>query len=115
MQRATLEDKRLSADAVATTVRAAADAQVQVWPEIERDTTMAQALRANTDALVACAEGALWQGGVHRVLVRAGHSLGEAGMVSGAFTYWKQLHDTASTGLRPDHPDTKVIWPSLLH
>lgn len=95
--------------------RAAADALMVSWPDAGQDTIRAQALRANTDALVACAEGALWQGGVHPVLLRAGRSLGEAGVVSGAFTYWKQLHGTANARLGADHPDTATIWPSLLH
>ncbi len=43
VQRATLEG--LSTDAVSTTVRAAADALVQVWPDIERDTELGRVLR----------------------------------------------------------------------
>src|SRR5947209_10870004 len=43
VQRATLES--LSTDAVAMTVRAAADALVQVWPEIERETELGRTLR----------------------------------------------------------------------
>lgn len=95
--------------------RAAADALMVSWPKVDQDTIQTQVLRANTDALLVCSGEALWQGGVHPLLLRAGHSFGEAGMVSAAFIYWKQLHDTAVSRLGVDHPDTAAIWSNRLH
>jgi hypothetical protein len=58
VQRATLEG--LSTDAVSTTVRAAADAVVQVWPEIERDTELGRVLRDCSANLQERDDGVLW-------------------------------------------------------
>jgi hypothetical protein len=68
--------------------RTAADALVAVWPEIERDTDLAQALRANAAALTRHAEEVLYESdGVNAVLVRVGASLGGTGQVGAAFEY----------------------------
>ncbi|MFE2068355.1 tetratricopeptide repeat protein [Streptomyces sp. NPDC059467] len=86
--------------------RTAADALFGAWPGIENDTTLAQVLRANTTALTAHAENALLLHGVHVVLHRAGHSLGEAGQVTAARDYFHHLTRTTTSRLGLDHPDT---------
>ncbi|MBL7496983.1 tetratricopeptide repeat protein [Frankia sp. CNm7] len=104
IQRATREP--LPPDRQHTLVRAAADALVSAWPEVERDTTLAQALRANTDALYAYAPDALWHPHGHTVLFRAGRSLSKAGLGTAAANHFLHLATAASHRLGPDHPDT---------
>ncbi|HSV66346.1 MAG TPA: tetratricopeptide repeat protein, partial [Mycobacteriales bacterium] len=129
-QRATLE--QLDPARVPAVVRAAADALLQAWPEVEADTTLGQVLRTNTTALTGRHDAALWEPDAHPVLSRLGRSLGEAGLVTDAtrhFTtlatrhnlaYWRgEAGDAAGAAaafevlladdlrvLGPDHPDT---------
>ncbi|MEV5105304.1 tetratricopeptide repeat protein [Streptomyces massasporeus] len=95
--------------------RTAASALTAVWPEIDRDTALAQALRANTEALTRCAEAALYQPHVHAALYRTGQSLGECGQVTAAINHFDHLATTARGSLGPDHPETlsarhKLAW-----
>jgi NB-ARC domain len=103
VQRATLD--QLPADTLAATVRAAADAVLSMWPEIERDTSLGQALRDCTMTLKERHGAQLWAPDGHPVLFRAGLSLGECGLVSAAVHYWTQM-TTATDALGSDHPDT---------
>ncbi|MFF3584513.1 tetratricopeptide repeat protein [Streptomyces mirabilis] len=103
--------QRVTRDTLAPTryhhyARAAADALLAAWPDIERDTALAQALRANTIALTHHAEPALHQPDAHLELFRAGNSFGEAGQVAAAFTYFHQLTNSTRHHLGPDHPHT---------
>ncbi|MCT2546931.1 MULTISPECIES: tetratricopeptide repeat protein [Streptomyces] len=86
--------------------RTAADALMAAWPDIERDTDLAQALRTNTAALTRHAEDALYRPDVHVVLHRLGHSLGETGQVTAAHSHFDHLADATRSRLGPDHPDT---------
>jgi len=89
--------------------RAAADALEAAWPEIGRNTAMAQALRSSTSILAGHAQDRLWQPDGHRVLFRAGDSFGDAGLVKAAITYWQDQHSSALRYLGPDHPHTLAI------
>ncbi|MEO3839876.1 tetratricopeptide repeat protein [Streptomyces sp. B22F1] len=93
--------------------RTAADALTDAWPAIERDTDIAQALRDNTDALTRVAEDALYRPDLHRVLLRTGSSLGEAGQVTAATAHFRRLAETTSHHLGPDHPDTLTARNNL--
>ncbi|WP_344442400.1 FxSxx-COOH system tetratricopeptide repeat protein, partial [Kitasatospora nipponensis] len=84
----------------------AADALTAAWPEVERDTALAGALRANTAALRDCAEEHLLKAAAHPVLFRAGRSLGDSGQVAAARDYFDPLVATAARNLGPEHPDT---------
>jgi tetratricopeptide (TPR) repeat protein len=86
--------------------RAAADALIDVWPEVERDTVLAQTLRANADALALHAEAALCHGEAHAVLFRTGASLGGAGQVAAAQHYFQHLSDIIQRYLGSEHRDT---------
>ncbi|MET7854558.1 tetratricopeptide repeat protein [Streptomyces avermitilis] len=96
----------LPADQHGQLVRTAADALTAAWPEVERDTTLAQALRANTEALTLHAGDALHQPDAHPVLFRTGESLGEAGQVAAALHHFQHLADTTQYHLGPDHHNT---------
>ncbi|MER5757729.1 FxSxx-COOH system tetratricopeptide repeat protein [Streptomyces sp. NPDC002082] len=95
--------------------RTAADALTATWPDVERDTALAQALRTNTDALTRNASRALYQPRVHAVLYRTGRSLGATGQVTAATTHFHHLADTAHTRLGPDHPDTLTTRHELAY
>lgn len=113
VQRATLD--QLPADTLAATVRAAADAVLAVWPEIERDTSLGQALRDCTMTLKERHSAPLWAPDGHPVLFRAGRSLGECGLVSAAVHYWIQTATDATDALGADHPDTLTTRHHLAH
>ncbi|WP_380285950.1 FxSxx-COOH system tetratricopeptide repeat protein [Kitasatospora purpeofusca] len=91
----------------------AADALLDAWPDIESDTGLVQALRANTEVLTGHAEDALFWPQVHKVLGRAGDSLGDAGQVAAAHEYFRNLASEATRSLGADHPDTLAIRGNL--
>ncbi|MGW6054502.1 tetratricopeptide repeat protein [Streptomyces sp. NPDC055189] len=86
--------------------RTAADALTAVWPEVPRETTLEQHLRANTTVLTACANEALYRPDAHEVLYLVGRSIGEAGHTITARDHFAHLTTTTSLRLGPDHPDT---------
>ena len=86
--------------------RAAADALLEIWPDIETDTPLAQALRTNTDVLYGHAAAQLWAVGGHPVLFRAVRSAGEAGLLHVAINHAVRLRNHALEYLAADHPDT---------
>ncbi|MEV6118852.1 tetratricopeptide repeat protein [Streptomyces sp. NPDC052109] len=95
--------------------RTAAEALTTVWPEIERDTALAQALRANAEALTSHAEDALHQPNAHAVLYRTGYSLGQSGQVTAARDHFRHLTKQTSHRLGPDHPDTLTARANLAY
>ncbi|MFD7879906.1 tetratricopeptide repeat protein [Streptomyces sp. NPDC059766] len=96
----------LPADQYDRLARAAADALIAAWPEVELDIALAQALRANTETLTRHAEDALWRPNAHPVLYRVGRSLGESGQATTALAHFRHLARAAHDHLGPDHPDT---------
>ncbi|OLT24907.1 hypothetical protein BJF83_23545 [Nocardiopsis sp. CNR-923] len=99
--------------------RAAADALLHAWPDIERDTGLGVRLRAHTRALrtrtspAGSVEEWLWQPDGHPVLFRAGTSLGGSGQVKAAVGYWQEMARTAGHRLGPDHPHTLTTRHNL--
>jgi len=100
-------------EAVASAARVAADGLVEIWPEVERDTELARALRANTLALRAVAEDYLWRSPDLLLIGRAGRSLGEAGLVANAVEYFHSLLAESTRRLGPDHPSTLTTRGNL--
>ncbi|MFD7607685.1 FxSxx-COOH system tetratricopeptide repeat protein [Streptomyces mirabilis] len=81
----------------------AADALIAAWPDIELDTALAQALRANTAALDSHAEGALFQDGAGlNVLFRSGSSLGDSGQATAAIKHYEHMATIAHDRLGAD-------------
>ncbi|MFD8005631.1 FxSxx-COOH system tetratricopeptide repeat protein [Streptomyces mirabilis] len=80
--------------------RTSADALIAAWPDIERDTDLAQILRANVDALQSHAEAALWH--TPEILLRSARSLLEAGQHSAAIASWNRLHSGVLEHRGPD-------------
>jgi hypothetical protein len=93
--------------------RAAADALLETWPPVDRDTGLGQSLRANTAILAARRPEVVWAGACHPVLLRAGRSLGDAGQLGAAVTYWRRMYADASERLGVDHGDTLAIRHDL--
>jgi len=104
------EDQAESAIACA---RAAGDGLLAGWPNIERDTDLAQALRANTTTLWSTTGDCLWIPDGHAVLWRTGRSLGEAGLVQSAVEHWTAMLDTSLRMLGADHPETLATRGNL--
>ncbi|MGW1895134.1 tetratricopeptide repeat protein [Streptomyces sp. NPDC002004] len=93
--------------------RTAADALLDVWPDVERDTALAAALRANTNALARRANRALYEPEAHAVLYRAVRSLAETGQVIAAIGQLQRLTDATTRHLGADHPDTLTARHNL--
>ncbi|MFD4935412.1 tetratricopeptide repeat protein [Streptomyces virginiae] len=93
--------------------RTAADALMAAWPTIERDTDLAQALRANTRALNLHVESALHLPEIHPVLHRLGRSLSESGQLTAAIDHFQNLENTAAGRLGPDHLDLLTMRANL--
>jgi hypothetical protein len=106
----------LTPDQHTAAVQAAADALLAAWPDIERDTGLAQALRANTTILAEHAEptGSLHRPHAHTVLYRYGNSLGESGYFLPAADHFRQLSQTTRHHLDPDHPNALTARQSLI-
>ncbi|ONI86978.1 hypothetical protein ALI144C_10060 [Actinosynnema sp. ALI-1.44] len=113
VQRATRDT--LAPERLPFLARAAADALLEIWPEIETDTPLAHALRANTDVLYSHASAHLWASGGHPVLFRAVRSLGEAGLLAAAIDYAVRLRDDARQHLAADHPDAMETRQSVAY
>ncbi|MEU9853659.1 tetratricopeptide repeat protein [Streptomyces sp. NPDC047974] len=95
VQRTVRED--LPPDVLAHTVRVAADALLDAWPETERDFAVGQRLRANTEALRSHDEHLLWtDDDVHEVLLRLGQSLGRAGLYRASDDHYRDLAATST-------------------
>ncbi|MFJ6886943.1 tetratricopeptide repeat protein [Streptomyces californicus] len=92
---------------LATTVQAAADALVEIWPEADHtDRELHAVLRANTDVLHAHAGDLLWHADGGHVLYRAGLNLYNTGLYTAATTYWQRLAAESERLLGSEHPDT---------
>jgi hypothetical protein len=98
----------MSTDVLDDATRAAADALYEAWPGKETDINLGQTLRANTAALHAAHADPLWspEHGCHKVLFRAGMTLGLIGQSAAAAVYYRDLLATAVERLGVDHRDT---------
>src|SRR5262249_42317862 len=88
-----------------TLLRSAADAILEAWPYVQRRARFAEALRANVNVLAAHPYDALWEPNCHMVLFRAGQSLGAAGLVGEAASYFASLTRTLRQRSGPEHVD----------
>ncbi|NKY97046.1 tetratricopeptide repeat protein [Nocardiopsis alborubida] len=119
VQRATREHQ--ATQPTRESVYTAANALFEVWPEVERDTVLADHLRSNTRTLRnhsvqgRSVEEWLWEPDGHVVLFQAGNSLAEAGQVGEAKAYWEKMAQTAHHYLGPDHPHTFTTRHNLAY
>ncbi|MFI6507620.1 tetratricopeptide repeat protein [Streptosporangium sp. NPDC050855] len=112
VQRATRDT--LSGAESAAVAHVAADALLEVWPDVERDRAGA-VLRANAASLHALTGTALWEWNdmAHPILLRAATSLGDSGQVHAAVTEYTRLHAGMTRLLGPDHPATLITRNNL--
>ncbi|MFE2889656.1 NB-ARC domain-containing protein, partial [Streptomyces sp. NPDC059272] len=104
----------VSGDQLPVLAAAAANALVELWPEVDQSQPgLAAALRANTDALVGHTGEVLWKPDGHHVLFRAGTSLLDAGLAASATAYWQHMTTTSEQLLGADHPDTLIARANL--
>ncbi|MFD7414032.1 tetratricopeptide repeat protein [Kitasatospora purpeofusca] len=96
------------------TVRAAADALLETWPEHEHTAPdLTAVLRANTDTLADLAGDLLWQTNGHLILFATGKSLTAAGLIETSVTHWQHLTTDAERLLGANHPDTLTARGNL--
>jgi tetratricopeptide (TPR) repeat protein len=93
--------------------RAAAGALIQAWPDGPEASPLAAALRACTASLEQATGDALWAGGAHPVLYRAGQSLDGARLTGPAVSHWRTVATTSERVLGPAHPDTLLSTSRL--
>jgi tetratricopeptide (TPR) repeat protein len=90
-----------------------ADALLQAWPDRELPGWPASGLRSCVATLRRITGNLLWDGGCHPVLVRAGDSLGRAGLTEAAVDHWLDLATTGGRVLGGAHPDTVLAAQRL--
>jgi hypothetical protein len=104
-QRSTVES--LDADALSAVVGTAADAVMEVWPDVEGDGDLGQVLRECATVLLLSRCGVPARGpGAHPIVFRFGRSLGEAGLVGHAIMHFRATVADLISDPGPDHPDT---------
>jgi len=94
-------------------VLAAATALLEIWPEPEPLAWLAGDLRSCAASLQRVAGAALWSGGCHPLLLRAGQSLDSARLTGPAVDYWSELAATSERLLGASHPDTMRLTQRL--
>lgn len=88
----------------------------EVWPEVERDAALGQALRTNTDALELAAGEEVWSCSCRSLFFKAGHSRGSHGGIREAHGYFARMCSITSGHLGEEHPDTldarnhEAVW-----
>ena len=94
--------------------QAAAGALLQAWPEDDDEQPLlAGALRSCVASLEQAAGDALWAGGSHQVLFRAGLSLDTAPLSGPAVAHWQLVASASERTLGPGHPDTLLATGQL--
>jgi tetratricopeptide (TPR) repeat protein len=94
--------------------QAAAGALLQAWPEDDDEQPLlAGALRSCVASLEQAAGDALWAGGSHQVLFRAGLSLDSARLSGPAVAHWQLVASASERTLGPGHPDTLLAAGQL--
>ncbi|MEV6632895.1 tetratricopeptide repeat protein [Actinoplanes sp. NPDC051470] len=106
LQRSVREE---AVEQIARIARYAADALLEIWPDVERDADLVEQLRNNTEALRRNAEAALWDDGLHQVVFRAGNSLWPQGLSATSLAWWRALLPPATERLGAEHADTLSI------
>ena len=94
--------------------QAAAGALLQAWPDDDdAQPLLAEALRSCVASLEQAAGDALWAGGSHQVLFRAGQSLDSARLSGPAAAHWQLVASASERTLGPAHPDTLLATGQL--
>jgi tetratricopeptide (TPR) repeat protein len=109
--RAAIANQVLDRAAVVT-----ADALLEIWPQREPRPWLAAGIRSCADALQRTAADRLWTSDAcHPLLLKAGHSLDDAGLAGPAVHHWTQLATTSQRILGSDNPHTLTAGTHLAH
>jgi tetratricopeptide (TPR) repeat protein len=95
------------------TVKAAADALLEVWPGDEPQPWLTGDLRSSAACLQQVAGDLLWADGCHPLLMRAGRSLVTGRLTGPAVGYWSTMAAVSDRVLGRGHPDTLVTIQQL--
>ncbi|QUX26901.1 tetratricopeptide repeat protein [Nocardiopsis akebiae] len=120
VQRATRE--HAATQPTRESVWALGDALLEVWPEIERNTTLVQLLRDNTTSLKSHGTSPtqstrdwLWETGGHIVLFRLGLSLGQTGQARTTVKYWEDMVTDTQKRMGSKQPSTLIARANLAY
>jgi tetratricopeptide (TPR) repeat protein len=92
---------------------AAAAALLEAWPDDTAQPALAGRFRACAGSLQQAAAGALWAGGAHQVLFRAGRSLDAARINGPAVSHWRALAAASERRLGAAHEDAQLAVARL--
>jgi hypothetical protein len=84
---------------------AAAAALLEAWPANGTDRALAQALRDCTSSLRTATGDLLWRPGTRPLLMRAGVSLTDDGLIGSAVSYWQSMVAAGTRLLGAGHPN----------
>jgi tetratricopeptide (TPR) repeat protein len=92
---------------------AAAAALLEAWPDDTEQPALAGRFRACAASLQQAAAGALWAGGAHQVLFRAGRSLDAARINGPAVSHWRAVAAASERRLGAAHEDAQLAVARL--
>jgi tetratricopeptide (TPR) repeat protein len=92
---------------------AAAAALLESWPDDIEQPALAGRFRACAASLQQAAAGALWTGGAHQVLFRAGRSLDAARVNGPAVSHWRAVAAASERRLGAAHEDAQLAVARL--
>jgi len=92
---------------------AAAAALLEAWPDDTAQPALAGRFRACAASLQQAAAGALWAGGAHQVLFRAGRSLDAARINGPAVSHWRAVATASERRLGAAHEDAQLAVARL--
>jgi NB-ARC domain len=113
VQRATLE--QLSPAVLSITVKAVADALIEIWPTGARDISLQRVLWDCSTSLIERYGHLLWDPNAHQLLVRRARSLGECHQADAAIREFDRLLTDSQRFLKNGHPDIQEIQKELAH
>jgi tetratricopeptide (TPR) repeat protein len=100
---------QLPAELTERTIRAAADALLEVWPKDTPQSPLAADMRSSVSHLWRIAADSLWADGrCHPVLMLAGQSLDGAHLAGASVVFWRDIVATCERILGPAGPDTAI-------
>lgn len=113
VQRATLE--QLSPTALSITVKAVADALMEIWPTGARGAPLQRVLWNCSVSLIDRYGHLLWDANAYQLLFRCARSLGECGLTDAAIREFERLLTDSQQFLRSGHPDIQEIQNELAY
>jgi tetratricopeptide (TPR) repeat protein len=89
--------------------RAAADALIEAWPDVEQYSPLMRSIRQNAATVIEQADETLREPSLHPVYFRLGRSLEYCGHIHDALDYWTRLRDRYALRGELQNPDALTI------